>query len=107
MIQRVREEKHQHLAHHGLIKLIVKDALNKLKIHFLWSSFIYMDKETLIGTWNITPGDTPASSLGDRDTRVDEEETEEEEMETEEGKKKDSEEVMESDEEEEDKEVEK
>lgn len=50
MIQKVREDKHQHLGHHGLIKLIVVDALNKLRIPILLSKFIDMDRETFIDT---------------------------------------------------------
>ena len=64
------------MAHHGLIKLIVEDALNNIRNPMLWSIFIDMDKETLMGTQNIIPGDTHASSLGDRDTRIEEEDDE-------------------------------
>ena len=50
MIHRIKEGKHQHLAHHGLIKIIVEDALNKLKSPIPWSNFIDVDREDLIGT---------------------------------------------------------
>lgn len=48
--QKVRKGKHQHLGHHGLIKMIVVDALNELRIHVLWFNFIDMDREVFIGT---------------------------------------------------------
>jgi len=50
MSQKVREGKHQHLGHHGLIKMIVVDALSKLIIPVLWSKFIDMDREASIDT---------------------------------------------------------
>ena len=76
MSHKYREGKHQHLAYHGLIKLIVEDALNNLTILVPWSNFIGMDIETLLGTWSITPGETPVSILSGKDIGIEEEETE-------------------------------
>lgn len=44
MSRKVREGKHQHLSHHGLIKLIVGDASKKIRILFLCSKFIDIDR---------------------------------------------------------------
>jgi len=63
MSQKVREGKHQHLGHHGLIKLIIVDALNKLKIPIIWSKFIDMDRDALIDTQTLSPGETPSPSV--------------------------------------------
>lgn len=73
MRQKVREGKHQHLGHHGLINLIVVDALKILRIHVLWSKFIEMDKETFINTEALTPSKTPTSSVGGREGKTKEE----------------------------------
>lgn len=47
MSQKVREGKNQHLAHHCLIKLIVVDALNHLRILVLWNKVVDMGRDTL------------------------------------------------------------
>ena len=70
MRQMCREGKYQHLAHHGLIKLIVEDALKNLKIPMLWCSFIDMDRETLTVTHTVTPRDISDSILGYMDTKT-------------------------------------
>ena len=72
MSQKVREGKHQHLGHHGLVKLIVVYSLNKLSIPVLWSKFMDMDKETFIDTQTLTPGKTPTSSVGGREGKEEE-----------------------------------
>jgi len=83
MSQKVRKGKNQHLGHHALIKMIAVDALNKLRIHVLWSKFMDMDRETFIDTQTLTPCETPASSVGGREGKEEEEEVEaEEERET-------------------------
>lgn len=46
----MREGKHQHIAHHGLIKLIVMDDINHLKYPMLWVDFVDMDMEVFIKT---------------------------------------------------------
>lgn len=50
MSHKVRQRKYQHLAHHGLIKLIVNDALRRRNLPVSWSSFIDMDREAFIAT---------------------------------------------------------
>lgn len=50
MSEKVREGKHQHNAHHGLIKLIVMDDLSYLKNPVLWTNFVDMDREVFIET---------------------------------------------------------
>ena len=68
----------------------------------LWSNFIDMERENLIGTQNITAGYTHASSLGDKDTKIGEEVSEKtkegEYMEKEEGNTKDAEKERKSEE---------
>jgi len=76
MSQKNREGKHQHLTHHGLIKLIVEDSLNHIRIHVPWSKFKDMDREVVIGTHSINPRETPVSSIEGRDTISEEEEVE-------------------------------
>lgn len=79
MCQKVREEKHQHLGHHGLIKMIVVYALNKIRIPVLWSKFGDMDRETFMDTQTITLGETQTSSVGWREGKEEEEANAEEE----------------------------
>lgn len=74
MSQKVREGKHQHLGHDGLIKLIAVDSLNNLRIHVLFSKFIYMDKETFIETLALTLGETLTYSVGGRERKKEGEE---------------------------------
>ena len=52
------------MAHHGLIKLIVNDALRRLKLPVSWASFIDMDREAFIAT---QIGKKFASSLRERE----------------------------------------
>lgn len=42
--------KHHYLAHHGLINLIVLDALESLQDLVSWIDFIYMDREVFLET---------------------------------------------------------
>lgn len=70
MSKKIREGKHQHLSHHGLIKLIVVDSLKILRIHVLWFKFIDMDREIFIETQALTPGETRASSVGGREEKI-------------------------------------
>jgi len=70
MSQKVREGKHQHLAHHGLIKLIVVDALNHSRFPVIWSKFVDMDRETFIETQVLTLGETLASNVGGREEKT-------------------------------------
>lgn len=48
MSLKVQEGKHQQLAHHGLIKLILEDSLSHLRIPIQLSTFIDMGKEVVI-----------------------------------------------------------
>ena len=50
MSHKVRQRKYQHLAHHGLIKLIVNDDLRRFNLPVSQSYFIDMDRETFIAT---------------------------------------------------------
>jgi len=45
---KVQEGKHTQLSHHGIIKLILEDALRNLKVPILWSTFVDMDREDVI-----------------------------------------------------------
>ena len=45
---KIQEGKHQQLAHHGLLKLILEDDLSQLRIPIQWSTFKYMEKEVAI-----------------------------------------------------------
>ena len=54
MSQKVREGKHQHISHYGLIKMIFMEALNHLRYPILWIGFVDTDRETFIETQNIT-----------------------------------------------------
>lgn len=70
MSQKVREGRHQHIAYHGLIKLIFMDSINHLGFLVLWNDFVYMDRETFIETQNITSTQqegTPTSSIWGRE----------------------------------------
>lgn len=63
--QKVREGKHQHISHHGLIKCIVIDALNHLKNLVLWTYFVYVDRQVFIKTQTLISTqheETPTSS---------------------------------------------
>jgi hypothetical protein len=46
MSLKVQRGKQEFLAHHGLIKLIVSDALRSLRNKILWEYFINMDKQS-------------------------------------------------------------
>ena len=48
MSLKFQEEKHQKLSHHGIIKLILEDALSQLKVPIKWSTFRDMDIEVVI-----------------------------------------------------------
>ena len=72
----MREGKHQHLSHHGLIKLIVVYYLNHLRILVIWKKFVDMDRNNLIETQALTLGETPTTSVGGRDGKTEEEEVE-------------------------------
>ena len=48
MSLKIQEGKHQQLAHHRLIKLIVEDALSQIRIPIKWSTFRDMDREDVI-----------------------------------------------------------
>ena len=74
MSHKVRQIKYHHLAHHGLIKLILNDPLRMLNVHVSWSYFIDMDREAFIATQT---GKTSTSSLIEREV-VEEEEVEDE-----------------------------
>ena len=45
---KVQEGKHQQLAHHGFIKLILKDALQNLRLPIAWTTFTNMQAEGAI-----------------------------------------------------------
>ena len=76
MSQKAREGKHQHLVHHGLMKLIMVDALNHLRIPFIWNKFVDMDRDTFIETQVLTPREAPTSSVRGREGKEKEEEGE-------------------------------
>ncbi len=59
MSEKVKEWKHQKLAHHSLIKLTMEDVLSQLRIHVLWSIFRDMDKEAFLEARAIEHGGTP------------------------------------------------
>lgn len=75
----MKEGKQQQLAHHGLIKLIVKDALNRLRVLVLWSTFKDMDREAFLDTQVLRLGEILASSAKGEEAEAEEEGEEEEE----------------------------
>lgn len=54
MSYKAREGKHQHISHHGLINLIVMDALMHLRKPMLWTDNVEMDEEAFIETQALT-----------------------------------------------------
>lgn len=50
----MREGNDQHIFHHGLIKLIFKDALSHLMNLVLWNEFLDMDRDVVIETQALT-----------------------------------------------------
>ena len=70
----MRKGKHQHIAHHGLIKLIVMDALIHLRKLVLLTNFVDMEREIFIETQAITLGEIAASSTRGRGGKIEEEE---------------------------------
>lgn len=73
---KVQEGKHQHLAHHGLIKLILEDALQIVRLPITWTTFRDMQIEGEIKTLECDKSPT-ASERDEEETERDEEETEE------------------------------
>jgi len=74
MSHKLREGKHPHISHHGLIKLIFMDALSHLRNLVLLTDFVDMDREIFIQTQAITHEETSASSIGGREGKNEEEE---------------------------------
>ena len=68
---KVQEGKHQQLAHHGLIKLILEDALHNLRISIAWSKFADMQKEGAIRAKEYDR--SPTASEGEEETEDDKE----------------------------------
>lgn len=62
---KVQEGKHQHLAHHGLIKLILEYALHNLRILISWTTFADMHEEGSIQA--IQYGGSPIASEGEEE----------------------------------------
>jgi len=48
------------------------DYLSHFRIHVLWTEFVDMDRETFIETQSITPGETPYSSIGGKEGKMEE-----------------------------------
>jgi len=71
---KVQEGKHQQLAHHGLIKLILEDPLKILRIPIAWSTFSYMKEEDEIQA--IEYDKSPTSSEGEEEKEHEKEESE-------------------------------
>ena len=76
MSQKVQEWKHQQLTHHGLIKLVLEDALSQLKFPILCSTFRDMEKEVVIEIQALEY-DKNINSSGEEEGKVEEEEEEE------------------------------
>ena len=77
---KVQEGKHQQLAHHGLIKLILEDALQNLRLPITWTTFRDMKAEGVIQALEYDK----ISTTSERDEETegeDEEEIEEEKYE--------------------------
>jgi len=53
----VKEGNSQQLAHHGLIRILIEDALQNLKIHITWSVFKDLPTEDDIKTltYDVSP----------------------------------------------------
>lgn len=75
MSNKVRQIKYQHLAHNGLIKVTMNDALRRFKLPVYWFYFIDMDREAFIATQT---GKTTSSSLIEMEVEEEEEEAKEE-----------------------------
>ena len=78
---KVQEGKHQQLAHHGLIKLILEDALQNLRFPIAWTTFADMQMEEAIQA--IEYDRSPTSSEGEEEMKEENEEEIEEENEEE------------------------
>lgn len=76
MSKKAREGKHQHLAHHALIKLILMDDFIFLRIPVLCTKFVDMSRDIFIETEAIPPMETPAFSIGGKEGKTKEEEGE-------------------------------
>ena len=63
-------------SHHGLIKLIVMDALKHFRIPSQWNKTVDMDRKTFIETQAITPRETPTSTIGPKQGKGEDEEGE-------------------------------
>ena len=105
---KVQEGKHQQLAHHGLINLILEDDLQNLRLHITWTTFRDMEARGAIETLECEKNPT-TSERGEETKEENKEETEKEkeeenEEETKEGTKEEtaekSEELEEGEEEE-------
>ena len=69
---KVKEVNSQQLVHHGLIKILIKDALQNLRIPITWSVFINLPAEDEIKT--LTHDINP--SISEEEAKKEEEDTE-------------------------------
>lgn len=87
---KVQEGKHQQLAHHGLIKIILEDALQKLRLPIAWKTFTDMQVEGEIQVIEYdkrpTTSEKEEEIEGENEEEIEEENEEESEEETKEEK---------------------
>lgn len=74
MILKAQEAKHQQLAHDGLIKRMLDDALSHLRIPIQWSTFREMYREDVI-EMKALEYDRDNTSSGEEEVGEDEEES--------------------------------
>lgn len=74
---KVKEGKHQQLAHHGLIKLILEDVLQNLRFPITWTTFREMQVGGEIQALEYDKSPT-SSEKGEKTKEENEEETKEE-----------------------------
>jgi len=77
MSTKVQEGKHQQLAHHGLIKLILEDARTNLRIPIAWSMFADMHEEGEIQAIEHDKLHTPSEGEEEREDEKEEEKEDE------------------------------
>jgi len=78
---KVKEGKHEQLAHHGLIKLIPEYVLSQLSVPILWSTFTDMDREDVIKAIEYERYPTSSGEEEEEESKEEEEEEPEEEEE--------------------------
>ena len=71
--KKVKKGNSQHLAHHGLIRILIKDALQTLRIPITWSVFRNLPVEDDIKTltYDVSPSISEEEAKQEKDTELD------------------------------------